>query len=203
MHILRSAKKLDWGELSLPVWGLDQDFSGGKRERPLMYSLAEDGNHLWFVAASASPAQLHPQARPGMFLGDLWKYDVAELFIADPVSGRYLEFHLAANGAWWSGEFVGIRQRATTDGQPFPEVQTHAEISSEGGWMVAMVIPIDLLQARIGYGAGTAINVCFLADSPATKYYSVARLTGDRPNFHQPQAFSQVVYSDWSDEDAI
>jgi hypothetical protein len=203
MHILRSAKKLHWGELSLPVWGLEKDFHGGKRERPLMYSLAEDGEYLWFVAASASPAQLHPQARPGMFLSELWKYDVAELFIADSVSGRYAEFHLAANGAWWSGEFVGIRERAGDEDVPFPEVETYAEISLEGGWMAAMAIPIDLLQARIGYGTASKMNVCFVADSPEAKHYSVVTLAGDRPNFHQPQAFSQVAYTDWSDEGAI
>jgi hypothetical protein len=199
VHIIRSAKKLNWGELSLPVWGVDQDFYGFKRERPLVYSLAEDGEHLWFVAASASPTLLHPLSRPGKFLPGLWEYDVAELFIVHSASGHYVEFQLAANGAWWSGEFVGIRKCATAEYQPFPEVQTHAEISSEGGWMAAMVIPIDLLRARIGYGAASKMNVCFVADSPASRYYSAASLTGEIPNFHQPQAFSTVVFTDWSE----
>jgi hypothetical protein len=199
MHILRSANKLEWGELSLPVWGIDKDFYGVKRERPLMYSLAEDGENLWFVAAASTPANLHPQARPGLFRSELWKYDVAEFFIADPVSGRYFEFHLAANGAWWNGEFVRERELAATESMAFPDVETHAEIALEGGWMAAMVIPIDLLRARVGYGEDSKVNVCFLAGSPETRYYSAADLKGERPNFHQPQRFSAVTFTEWSE----
>jgi hypothetical protein len=46
---------------------------------------------------------------PGNFLAELWRHDVAELFIADPASGRYFEFNLAPNGAWWSCEFTAPR----------------------------------------------------------------------------------------------
>lgn len=198
MHILRVAKKLDWGDLSLPVWGLDTDWLGQKREKPLMYSLADDGEKLWFVAASSMVARMHPQARPGHFLGEMWKYDVAEFFLADPVSGRYIEFHLSANSAWWSGEFVSPRELSENP-LPFPEVETYAEIAKDGGWMSAMSIPIDLLQSRVAYRQGIKANVCFISNSPEQKFYSAVKLPGEHRNFHQPAYFTPVTFTDWAE----
>lgn len=194
MLILKSNKNLQWGELDLPVWGLEQDWHGETLAKPLMFSLAVDGRYLWFLAAGSTQAQSHPQARPGVFTAELWKYDVAELFLADPSSGRYLEFNLAANGAWWSCEFTAPRQRAEELDIPFPETATFAELSVDGGWMAAMAIPLDLLEARLGFGENTKINVTFIANSPQQQFLSAAKLPGDQPNYHQPDHFSSFQF---------
>ena len=154
------------------------------------FSLVVDDFHLWFIAASRKPAKVHPVARPGVFMAELWKYDVAEFFVADPVSGRYVEFNLAANGAWWSCEFRSARNRAESTDIAFPGVATFAELSEDGGWMAAMAIPIDLLSARINFGSTSLINVTFIAGSPDQHFLSAAKLTGAEPDFHQPAHFS-------------
>jgi hypothetical protein len=164
-----------------------------------MFSLAVDPQRLWFIAAGKTPARLHPRARPGIFLAELWKHDCAELFIADPLRNRYLEFNLAANGAWWSAEFTSPRQRADELDIAFPEVATFAELSPEGGWLSAMAIPLDLLQARIGWSADSFVNVTFITQSPAQRFISANRLPGAEPDFHLPQHFSRV---EWIDDDA-
>lgn len=200
MKIHRSKEPLTWGELSLPLWGVSRDLSGQALLHPLMFSLAVDPQRLWFIAAGKTPAQLHPRARPAQFLAELWKYDCAELFLADPRSGRYLEFNLAANGAWWSAEFIAPRQRADQHDQAFPEVATFAELSAEGGWLSALSIPLDLLAARIDWSAASRLNVTFITRSPAQQFVSVNPLPGETPDFHQPKHFSPV---EWIDDAAI
>jgi hypothetical protein len=190
MLILQSAKVLQWGELSLPVWGLQRDWHGAPLTEPLMFSLAVDPQRLWFVAAGKSPTRIHPQARPGAFVAELWRFDCAELFIADPVSGRYIEFNLAANGAWWNAEFTAPRVRAEEIDIAFPEVATFAELSPDGGWMSAMAIPRDLLHARLNWGENSRINVTFIVNSPDQQFLSATPLPGAEPDFHQPAHFS-------------
>ncbi len=194
MLILRSAQPLLWGDLSLPVWGLERDWFGTALASPMMFSLAEDGKRLWFLAAGKSPAKIHPQARPGAFLAELWRYDCAELFLADPVSGRYVEFNLAANGAWWSAEFLAPRERADRMDIAFPEVATFAELSPDGGWMSAMAIPLDLLKARLNWSDSSRVNVTFIVNSPEPQFLTASRLPGEEPDFHQPAYFSSFRY---------
>lgn len=190
MVILRTKNIIQWGELSLPVWGLGRDWHGETVEPPLMFSLAIDTHRLWFVAAGKSPSKIHPLARPGAFVAELWRHDCAEFFVADPTTGRYLEFNLAANGAWWSAEFTATRQRAEDLDIAFPEIATFAELSPEGGWMSAMSLPLDLLKARIGFGIDSRINVTFITRSPAQQFLSATKLPGAEPDYHQPAHFS-------------
>jgi hypothetical protein len=188
--IFKSKKTLHWGELDVPLWGLEKDWHERLLDSASAFSLVIDDRNLWFIAASRLPAKVHPAARPGAFVAELWKHDVAELFIADPCSGRYIEFNLAANGAWWSCEFRAPRERAESIDIAFPGVATHAELSIDGGWMAALAIPIDLLGARIGFGATSLINVTFIVASPDQKFVSAAKLPGVEPDFHQPGHFS-------------
>ncbi|MFY7818173.1 MAG: hypothetical protein ACOVRB_07390 [Akkermansiaceae bacterium] len=194
MLILQTAQPLQWGDLSLPVWGVQRDWFGSALKSPMMFSLAEDGQRLWFVAAGKSPSHIHPQARPGAFVAELWRYDCAELFLADPASGRYFEFNLAANGAWWNAEFVAPRRRAESIDIAFPEVATFAELSPDGGWMSAIAIPLDLLRARLGWADSSLINVTFIVNSPKQQFLTTTRLPGEEPDFHQPAHFSSFHY---------
>jgi predicted amidohydrolase len=77
-------------------------------------------------------ADLHPKSRPGLFMPGLWEHDVAELFIAHP-GGRYFEFNLSPNAAWWSCEFKAPRVREEETDIVFPEVATFAELAPDGG----------------------------------------------------------------------
>jgi len=196
MKVLRSSRTLAWGALELPVLGTGLDWAGGAVDPPPGWALARDDTRLWFIATRRAPARLHPRARPGDFVAGLWEYDVAELFLVHPPSGRYLEFNLAPNGAWWSAEFRAPRQRDREDEFPFPEVETHADLAPDGSWLATISMPLDLLRARIGFGEGTRGNVCFIVDQPP-RYLSLANLPGAEPDFHQPAAFRELEEAGW------
>lgn len=192
MTIFESATPLAWGDLDVPLFGLEQDWDGSRVIPPAGFALVKDSLRLWFLASHRRPATLHPQSRPGKFQAELWRCDVAELFLADPVSGRYFEFNLAPNGAWWNCEFTAPRVQAEPVPVAMPEVATFAELGVDGSWVAAMAIPLDLLRARLDFGPETRANVTFILESPQQRFLTAAKLGGGEPDFHQPAQFSRV-----------
>jgi hypothetical protein len=194
MTVLTSPRRLVWGELDVSLFGLAKDLDGMLLDIPVAFSLVTDAQCFWFIANHRKPALIHPQARPGAFQAELWKYDVAELFLSDPVSGRYFEFNLAPNGAWWTCEFIGPRVRADIAEIAMPEIATFSELSADGSWLAAMAIPLDLLRARLDFGAETRSNVTMIIESPQQRFLSANPLGGGEPNFHQPECFTQIRF---------
>lgn len=192
MTIFESATPLRWGELDLPLLGVAADWHGVRVEPPAAFSLALDPQRLWFVASHRRPARLHPLARPGKFQAELWRHDVAELFVADPASGRYFEFNLAPNGSWWNCEFTAPRVPAAPEAVEMPEVATFAELAPDGSWVAAMALPLDLLRARLDFGPHTRVNVTFILESPAQRFLTASPLGGGEPDFHRPERFPEI-----------
>lgn len=195
MTIFTSPRALVWGELDVPLFGLAKDLHGNPLQVPAGFSVVTDPAYLWFIANHRQAAFIHPQARPGVFQTELWKYDVAELFLADPVSGRYFEFNLAPNGAWWSCEFTAPRVRAEEAEIAMPDVATFSDMSPDGSWLAAMAIPLDLLRARLDFGNGKKMNVSMILDSPDQKFISASDLGDGEPDFHQPGRFGEIVFA--------
>lgn len=195
MTVFTSPRQLVWGQLDVPLFGLQNDLAGTPLEVPAAFSIVTDPHRLWFVANHRKPALIHPQARPGAFQTELWRYDVAELFLADPSSGRYFEFNLAPNGAWWSCEFIAPRVRVEEVEIAMPEVATFSEMAPDGSWVAAMAIPLDLLKARLDFGPGTLLNVTMILESPQQRFLSAVNLGEGGPDFHRPEKFSKVVFS--------
>ena len=173
--------------------GLTHDWQGVALQPAAAFALAMDEQRLWFIAHHRRAAYLHPLARPGIFQADLWHYDLAELFIADPVSGRYFEFNLAPNSAWWCAEFTAPRVRAEAIDIAMPEVATFADMAVDGAWVAALAIPLDLLRARLDFGPRSLVNVTMILESPAPRFISAAKLAGETPDFHQPQRWPAVT----------
>ena len=196
MTVIRSVKPLAWGEIDVPLFGLNEDWYGKRVSPQAAFCVAVDPRNLWFIASHPKPARLHPAARPGRFTPELWKHDVAELFLHHPTSGRYFEFNLAPNGAWWSCEFTGPRLRAEEVEIAFPEVATFAELAPDGGWVTAMAIPRDLLEARLDFGRDTRINVTFILGSPEQRLLTAVDLGAGEPDFHRPDKFAKMELRD-------
>ncbi len=194
MKIFTSPEPLAWGALDVPMFGLTHDLAGDPIEVAAGFSLVMDRQRLWFLANHRRPASIHPQARPGAFQAELWRYDVAEMFIADPATGRYFEFNLAPNGGWWSCEFTAPRVRADEADIAMPDVATFADMAPDGSWLVAMAIPLDLLRARLDFGPETRLNVTMILGSPEQKFLSASNLGDGPPDFHQPDRFEQVEF---------
>ncbi|NWK55118.1 hypothetical protein HW115_05820 [Verrucomicrobiaceae bacterium N1E253] len=188
---------LQWGALDLALFGIDRDWEGAPLDVPAAFGLATDTENFWFVASRRSPAHIHPDARPGQFTPELWKYDVAEFFLSHPASGRYLEFNLAPNGAWWSAEFTAPRVRAQEEDLPVPGVKTYADLSPDGSWLTAACIPLEILKARFDFGSETKINVTFIVESPQQRFLTASPApAGIEPDFHHPDLLQPVQIHD-------
>lgn len=194
MTVFESATPLQWGELDVPLLGLQRDWFGEPVDPPAAFSLAMDRDRLWFIASHRQAANIHPAARPGKFQAELWKYDVAELFIADPKTGRYFEFNLAPNGAWWSCEYKAPRVREEEAEIAMPEVATFSELSPDGSWVAAMVLPLDLLRARLDFGPETRLNVTFILGTPEQRFITATGLGDGEPDYHRPDRFQPVDF---------
>lgn len=195
MTIFTSKVPLIWGQLDVPLLGIEKDWHGEPLQPPAAYALAMDAHRLWFIAHHRRPARLHPLARPGKFQAELWHHDVAECFLADPVSGRYFEFNLAPSGAWWSCEFTAPRVRAEEIDIVMPEVATFSDMAVDGAWLVAMSIPLDLLRARLNFGPGIRANVTMILESPAQRFITAADLGGGEPDYHLPGRFPEAAFT--------
>jgi hypothetical protein len=183
---------LAWGELDLPLSGIERDWQGAGIQPPAAYALALDPRRLWFIAGHGQAARIHPAARPGQFQAELWRHDVAELFLADRASGRYLEFNLAPNGAWWSCGFVAPRVRAEPEERALPGVMTYADLAPDGAWLAAAAIPVESLGEWLEFGADSRGNVTMILGSPGQRFLTAATLGGGEPDFHQPASFPRL-----------
>ena len=192
MQLFTPDSPLEWGSLDLPLLGISADWHGRRLDPPAAFTLAADKSTLWFVATRQAPAATHPEAVPGAFTAGLWKHDVAELFIAD-VDGSYLEFNLAANGAWWACKFASARDPFPCQPDFVDSVTTYWDSSEPGSWLAALAVPVAFLQQHIGFGLESRANVAFILNSPDQTFHSAAKLPGAAPDFHQPQAFQRLV----------
>lgn len=194
MNIEVKEQKIAWGALDVALFGITKDWYGKPLEKPAAFGLAVDPDYLWFVAAHQRPATIHPDARPGEFQLGLFDYDVAEFFLADPESGNYFEFNLAPNGAWWSCEFAGVRERVVYEGMPVEGVATYADLSPDGSWLAAAAVPLHYLKSKFNFGDASKMNVCFILESPKAKFLSAASIDCEEPNYHVPESFSKVTF---------
>lgn len=190
MQVHQSSAPLVWGELDLPISGIQRDWYGQILSPPAVFALACDRENLWFIAGRQAPAMSHPAARSGEFVPELWKFDVAELFLADPASGRYLEFNLAPNSAWWATAFSSIRQPDTNQADFSSQIISHHEPEESGSWLASLVIPLDLLREEINFGKGTSGNIAFILNSPQQTFHSACPLRSEEPDFHRPSEFT-------------
>lgn len=195
MTVFESKTPLAWGALDVPLLGLTKDWNGTPLASPAGFSLAKDHRHLWFIATHRDAASLHPQSRPGKFQTELWKYDVAELFLADPTGQRYFEFNLAPNSSWWTCEFKAPRVREDDAEIPMPEIATFSELGPDGSWVAAMAIPLDLLKARLNFGPESLANVTFILGNPTPRYLTAAPLGAGEPDFHRPDRFPKIRFT--------
>jgi hypothetical protein len=95
---------------SLPRQELVNDWFGYDVDPSAQFSFATDGQYLWFLAARDADAMIHPDAQPGQFRAELWKFDLSEWFLAAGDGPNYWEFNLAPNGAWWACAFRDVRR---------------------------------------------------------------------------------------------
>lgn len=195
MQIFTSETPLSWGKLDLPLCGLSEDWFGNILDEATTFSLAKDSESLWFIGIFTSTANIHPSASSGEFTPELWKYDVAELFLANPATGEYLEFNLTSNGAWWASKFSSVRKPSAQQPDFTAHIHSHHDLSSAKLAVVGLQIPLNFLKKEIDFGVTTAANITIIRDSPSQRYLSASKLPGAQPDFHQPTNFPTVSFT--------
>lgn len=189
VKIFQSDHPLAWGELDLPILGMTSDWHARPLSPPLGFVIAADSSALWFVATREAPASCLPGVEPGSFMEGLWQGDVAELFLADPDDGSYLELNLAPNGAWWAAKFIEPRVRSQQQANYQAIVTSYWQRIDANSWCAALRMPLDFLQKEIGFSSRTTGNVTAILNSPTQTFHSASKLPGAEPDFHQPSAF--------------
>ncbi len=137
-------------------------------------------------------AVLHPlKMPPQTYYEGLWEYDVAEWFIVNPVTGKYIELNLAPTGAWWMMVFDAPRQRAVDDAPDLRGIRTGSMLANES-WEAYLELPTLVVEKALGRGA-LKHNVCFILGRNPREYLSWTRLAAKQPDFHRPDDFSMLL----------
>ena len=178
-----------------PYTSLVSDWFGQAINPALLFRFELTSSAFIFSATRSHPALCHPEARAGIFLAELWKYDVAEFFLTDPITNHYLEFNLSPEGAHWSAEFRAPREaiREIND----PAIISQGERRSDG-WNAQAALPLAWLQEKFHFGPASRLNATFILDSPHQRFLSASDLGEGEPDFHRPDAFPTIsIISEW------
>ena len=192
MNIERKKRVMEWGALDVNLFGAQKNWQGKALKSPIGFAFAIDPKYFWFIATSQYKAMPHPESNHGEFKEELWKYDVAEFFLKNKLNGRYLEFNLAANAAWWAAEFSGPREGMGP--APLQGVTTYSDIAESGTWLVAARMELPMMQERFDLSPDSTMNAAFIINSPEQEFVSALDLPGETPDFHQPDHFKKVKF---------
>lgn len=164
---------------------LSKEWYGRSVNPPYRYRLTQTEAGLLFEAERAEVAAVHPGARPGCFQEELWRYDVAEFFIASADAGRYLEMNLSPNGAWWGCVFSAPRV-ADDAASALLRVEQAQGVATPEGWRASLLLPAAVL-ANLGLSlASCRLAVCAVLESPHYIYLTTAEPCNTQPDFHRP-----------------
>ncbi len=141
------------------------------------------------LSASWPLSPLKPRGEAGVFTAELWKGDVAELFLVHPAARRYLEVNLSPTGAWWTCLFSSPRVAVEARGWPAPGIKAGRTQDKVNGHHAEMAIPLDELTQALAFQELAALsgNLTVICKTPHGNIFaSAAPLPGTRPDFHQP-----------------
>lgn len=125
-------------------------------------------------------------------LDGLWKYEVVEVFLASPTSPeRYLELELSPHGHYLALLFDQPRERSAV--AP-PRVSSFDTSRSAGRWTGRATVEIET-EALDLRAPTLKANAFRLAGDPR-RYELASPLPGRTPDFHQPEHFPELSWSD-------
>ena len=182
-------QKIDFHRVRKNTFSLKKDCFGQLFHPSPEVFFGVDQTHFHFYARHQETALIHPNAREGDFQAELWKYDVAEFFLAAPDRSQYLEFNLAPNGAWWSCFFSAPRKTSRT--KPLAGVSTQAKVTLDD-WQVHAAIPLTEIPWPL---EECFLNATFILKSPDQQFLTLTDLGGDQPDFHRPAHFLAISLS--------
>jgi len=159
--------------------------------------LRDDGMVVFAAAMKPGPLDVFHHAQKE-FLPGLWNGNVVELFLGNPLNGRYLEVHLAPTGQWWACVFTAVRVREVEAGRPLPlSVVQHHRDKAGRRWQASMQVPAAVICQLLAVRDFMHLRVNLTAITrPLTGrpcYFSLAALPGAKPDFHQPDEWLEMI----------
>ncbi len=143
-----------------------------------------EGNRLIAEMKMPLPLAGREMFKTGGFTPELWKQDVAECFLLDRRTGRYTEVNLSPGGAWWAAHFSAPRLMVQPQPPPMAfDVETKA-IWTPTHWEGHFSLPLPNPEA-----GATALNfnaITVGTSAGAYRYFSLASLAAENPDFHLP-----------------
>ena len=125
----------------------------------------------------------------------LWERDVCEAFLQPPSSnGRaYKEIEVAPNGMWIDLEIAFGEKRELQSG-----LRRRVKIDEgKKQWQAVLALPTKSLVERFGMPAVWRANFFRVEGAAEPRFYSAWRPTNTpQPNFHVPEAFGALVFTD-------
>jgi len=136
-----------------------------------------------------------PDAEANGWRDHLWERDVCEVFLqpnpAEP--RRYKEFEVAPNGFWIDLDIApgekhdlrsGLRRRVKID-------------EANKTWQAELALPMSSLTGDFKPSAVWRVNFYRVEGAGEPRFYSAWRPTGTpQPNFHVPEAFGGLVFTE-------
>ena len=134
-------------------------------------------------------------AEPSGRRDQLWDRDVCEVFLqSNPAElRRYKEFEIAPNGFWIDLDIApeekhdlrsGLRRRVHLD-------------EPERTWRAELALPMKSLTPRLDPSAVWRVNFYRCEGAAEPRFYSAWRPTHtSQPNFHVPEAFGGLVFTE-------
>lgn len=156
-----------------------------------------DGMVVFAAAMKPGPLDVF-QTKQSEFVAGLWNGNVVELFLGNPDNGRYLEVHLAPTGQWWACVFTAVRVREIESGRPLPlSVVQHHRDKAGKRWQSSLQVPASVICQLLGARDFMRLHANLTAICrPLTGqpcFFSLAPLPGAKPDFHQPEAWLELV----------
>jgi hypothetical protein len=134
-------------------------------------------------------------SQPNGWRDQLWDRDVCEVFLQPPgATGRnYKEFEVAPNGFWIDLDIVNGDKRDLASGLK-RKVATNESAKT---WSAVLVLPLRSMVEHFDSGAVWRANFYRVEGAGEPRFYSAWRPTNTpRANFHVPEAFGALVFTD-------
>lgn len=163
---------------------------GGKEVAtpPFFFCFHTANGRLNFSMKRAAEALPNPAARAGEYREELWKYDVAEFFLTGLLSGSYLEFNLAANGAWWAAGFTQPRVPLEDFKVQDLQVRTEGQMRRDE-WECRASVSLTALEHYGWWGEDCESCLCacaVLVRNGGFRYLTTSPVQEGEADFHRP-----------------
>jgi alpha-galactosidase len=138
---------------------------------------------------------LFSDAEPNGRRDQLWDRDVCEMFVqTNPAEARrYQEFEIAPNGFWIDLDIAPAEKRDLQSG-----LQRRAKIDEANRrWRAELALPVKSMTSGFNPAAVWRVNFFRVEGATEPRFYSAWRPTyTPQPNFHVPEAFGGLLFTE-------